>query len=96
MVLRWLKEHAVARTDDLDRTAVGLVLNPATGAPLATTSDLRPADQEIFHDPAYPSTLTLPTTSAYTAHGIVARAACFMSGTACGRRRSLTSRFGPP
>src|SRR5918998_699441 len=24
MVLRWLKEHAVARTDDLDRTALAL------------------------------------------------------------------------
>lgn len=38
-----------------------LVRNPGTGDPLATATDLRPADQEIFHDPAHPSFLTLPT-----------------------------------
>ncbi len=26
-----------------------LVLNPGTGDPLATSTELRPADQEIFH-----------------------------------------------
>lgn len=37
-----------------------LVRNTGTGAPLATATELRAADQEIFHDPACPSTLTLP------------------------------------
>jgi putative CocE/NonD family hydrolase len=35
--------------------------NPGTDAPLATATELQAADQEIFHDPAHPSTLTLPT-----------------------------------
>ena len=26
-----------------------------------TAADLQVADQEVFHDPAHPSTLTLPT-----------------------------------
>lgn len=38
-----------------------LVLNPGTGDPLATATDLRAADQEIFHDPHHVSTVELPT-----------------------------------
>lgn len=38
-----------------------LVLNPGTGAPLATATELRAADQEVFHDPAHPSIVKLPT-----------------------------------
>lgn len=37
------------------------VLNPGTGAPLTTATELRPASQELFHDPAHQSTLTLST-----------------------------------
>lgn len=37
-----------------------LVRNTGTGEPLATATTLRAADQEIFHDPEHPSTLTLP------------------------------------
>lgn len=37
-----------------------LVRNTGTGEPLATAVDLRPADQEVFHDPVHASTLTLP------------------------------------
>jgi predicted acyl esterase len=37
-----------------------LVRNTGTGEPLATATELRPADQEVFHDPAHPSVLTLP------------------------------------
>jgi putative CocE/NonD family hydrolase len=37
-----------------------LVRNPGTGEPLATATELRPAAQEVFHDPAHLSTLTLP------------------------------------
>jgi putative CocE/NonD family hydrolase len=37
-----------------------LVRNTGTGEPLATATELRPADQEIFHDPRHPSVLTLP------------------------------------
>jgi putative CocE/NonD family hydrolase len=37
-----------------------LVRNTGTGEPLATATELRPADQEIFHDPEHPSVLTLP------------------------------------
>ncbi|MGH3839289.1 MAG: CocE/NonD family hydrolase, partial [Pseudonocardiaceae bacterium] len=39
-----------------------LVLNPGTGAPLATATELRVADQEIFHDPDHMSLVALPTT----------------------------------
>ncbi|MGH2709256.1 MAG: hypothetical protein ACRDJK_13325, partial [Actinomycetota bacterium] len=38
-----------------------LVLNPGTGAPLATATDLRATDQEIFHDPDHVSTVELCT-----------------------------------
>jgi putative CocE/NonD family hydrolase len=41
-----------------------LVLNPGTGTPLASATKLRTADQEIFHGPEHPSTLTLPTANA--------------------------------
>ncbi|MFI9846647.1 CocE/NonD family hydrolase [Nonomuraea sp. NPDC051941] len=34
--------------------------NPGTGEPLATTTAMRPADQEILHDAAHPSALILP------------------------------------
>ncbi|HUC05049.1 MAG TPA: CocE/NonD family hydrolase [Acidimicrobiales bacterium] len=34
--------------------------NPGTGEPLATASTLRAADQEIWHDDAHPSCVTLP------------------------------------
>jgi uncharacterized protein len=34
--------------------------NPGTGEPLATATRLVVADQEIFHDPRYPSAITLP------------------------------------
>ena len=37
-----------------------LVRNTGTGEPLATATELRPADQEVFHDPEHPSVLTLP------------------------------------
>lgn len=37
-----------------------LARNTGSGEPLATAVDLRPADQEVFHDPEHPSTLTLP------------------------------------
>lgn len=37
-----------------------LARNTGTGEPLATAVDLRPADQEVFHDPEHTSTLTLP------------------------------------
>jgi uncharacterized protein len=37
-----------------------LVRNPGTGEPLATATELRPADQEVWHDPGHASTLTLP------------------------------------
>jgi putative CocE/NonD family hydrolase len=37
-----------------------LARNPGTGEPLATATNLRPADQEVFHDPEHPSTVTLP------------------------------------
>jgi X-Pro dipeptidyl-peptidase-like protein len=37
-----------------------LVRNTGTGAPLATATELRPAAQEIFHDPQHPLLLTLP------------------------------------
>jgi putative CocE/NonD family hydrolase len=37
-----------------------LVRNTGTDEPLATATRLRPADQEVFHDPAHLSTLTLP------------------------------------
>jgi putative CocE/NonD family hydrolase len=33
--------------------------NPGTGEPLATATRLVPADQEIFHDPAHPSSVSL-------------------------------------
>ncbi|MGH3978464.1 MAG: CocE/NonD family hydrolase [Pseudonocardiaceae bacterium] len=36
--------------------------NPGTGAPLATATELQPADQEIFHDPDHVSLVELPTT----------------------------------
>jgi uncharacterized protein len=37
-----------------------LARNTGTGEPLVTAADLRPADQEVCHDPEHPSTLTLP------------------------------------
>lgn len=43
-----------------------LVRNAGTGDPLATATRLRAADQEILHDPAHPSTLTLPMPSPLT------------------------------
>jgi putative CocE/NonD family hydrolase len=35
--------------------------NPNTGEPPATATRLVPADQEVFHDPAHPSHILLPT-----------------------------------
>jgi putative CocE/NonD family hydrolase len=35
--------------------------NLGTGEPLATASCLLPSDQEVFHDPAHPSHISLPT-----------------------------------
>lgn len=37
------------------------MLNPGTGAPLATATELQPAEQEIFHDPDHVSLVELPT-----------------------------------
>jgi putative CocE/NonD family hydrolase len=37
-----------------------LIRNTGTDEPLATATGLRPADQEVFHDPEHLSTLTLP------------------------------------
>jgi putative CocE/NonD family hydrolase len=37
-----------------------LIRNSGTGEPLATAIQLRRSEQEVFHDPAHPSTLTLP------------------------------------
>jgi hypothetical protein len=37
-----------------------LVRNTGTGDPLATATDLRAADQAVYHDPEHLSTLTLP------------------------------------
>jgi uncharacterized protein len=37
-----------------------LVRNPGTGEPVATATELCTAAQEVFHDPAHLSTLTLP------------------------------------
>ncbi|WP_329347902.1 hypothetical protein OG226_03890 [Streptomyces sp. NBC_01261] len=34
--------------------------NPGTGEPRATATTLRVADQEVFHDPGYPSAVLLP------------------------------------
>jgi predicted acyl esterase len=34
--------------------------NAGTGEPLATGSNLRSADQEVFHDEARPSSIALP------------------------------------
>jgi len=34
--------------------------NAGTGEPLATGTNLRPADQEVFHDATRPSCITLP------------------------------------
>jgi putative CocE/NonD family hydrolase len=34
--------------------------NPGTGVPPATATELRTADQEVFHDPARPSAIVLP------------------------------------
>jgi putative CocE/NonD family hydrolase len=39
------------------------VRNLGTGEPLATGTALRVADQELFHDPAHPSHVTLPVVS---------------------------------
>lgn len=38
--------------------------NPGTGELLATATRLVPADQEVLHDPAHPTHLTVPTTTA--------------------------------
>ncbi len=35
--------------------------NPGTGEPHATATTLRAADQEVYHDPAHPSAIILPT-----------------------------------
>lgn len=35
--------------------------NTGTGEPLGGATTLRTADQEIFHDPAHPSVINLPT-----------------------------------
>lgn len=35
--------------------------NPGTGEPLATATTLKPADQSVYHDPAHPSAVILPT-----------------------------------
>jgi putative CocE/NonD family hydrolase len=40
-----------------------LVRNTGTNEPLSTATRLEPADQEVFHDPAHVSTLTLPAQS---------------------------------
>lgn len=45
-----------------------LVRNPGTGEPLTTAATLRTAEQEIFHDPAHPSVLTLPAVEITTTH----------------------------
>ncbi|MGH3913135.1 MAG: CocE/NonD family hydrolase [Pseudonocardiaceae bacterium] len=37
-----------------------LLLNPGTGAPLATATELQSAEQEIFHDPDHVSVVELP------------------------------------
>jgi len=37
-----------------------LARNPGTGEPLATAVTLRPADQEVLHDPDHPSAIELP------------------------------------
>lgn len=34
--------------------------NPGTGEPHATATTLRPADQQVYHDPTYPSAVLLP------------------------------------
>jgi predicted acyl esterase len=34
--------------------------NPGSGEPLATTTTLCVADQEVYHDPAHPSAVVLP------------------------------------
>ncbi|WHT20257.1 CocE/NonD family hydrolase [Crossiella sp. CA-258035] len=36
------------------------IRNPGTGEPLAETTTLRPAEQEILHDPGHPSAVVLP------------------------------------
>jgi uncharacterized protein len=41
-----------------------LVRNTGSGEPLATATTLRAAEQEIFHEPAHPSTLNLPCANA--------------------------------
>jgi hypothetical protein len=38
--------------------------NPGTGEPPATATRLVAADQEVFHDPAHPSHVSLPTVHA--------------------------------
>ncbi len=54
-----------------------LMLNPGTGAPLATATELRAADQEIFHDPDHVSTVVLPVASAgYSPIPLYRPAAC--------------------
>ncbi|PWW59603.1 CocE/NonD family hydrolase [Actinokineospora spheciospongiae] len=45
-----------------------LVRNTGTGEPQATATTTRPADQEILHDPAHPSVLTLPTAGVAEEH----------------------------
>jgi uncharacterized protein len=44
-----------------------LVRNHDTGEPLATATELRPAEQEVWHDPVHVSTLTLPVSRAVSA-----------------------------
>jgi putative CocE/NonD family hydrolase len=39
--------------------------NPGTGEPRTTATTLRPADQEIHHDPTHPSAITLPVRETY-------------------------------
>ncbi|MFC9427634.1 CocE/NonD family hydrolase [Streptomyces sp. NPDC056987] len=38
--------------------------NPGTGEPRATATTLRPADQQVFHDPEHPSAIILPVRQA--------------------------------
>lgn len=35
--------------------------NPGTGEPRATAATLRPAGQQVLHDPEHPSAIILPT-----------------------------------
>ncbi|HJT93241.1 MAG TPA: CocE/NonD family hydrolase [Mycobacterium sp.] len=35
--------------------------NPGTGEPVATATTLKAADQAVYHDPAHPSAVILPT-----------------------------------